>query len=179
VSDKYTTGGTYARRRTPRFEFKPSSTNYTGGGYARIRSTEYREHTPGTGADDVFVAVHRLAAVAWHLPDGTLGDDVHLSDMDGMDVHHTQPGRDERGMPSANGEAWTTLVSHGGHSEITQSEMRAWGEDAKREIERETVDRCVRCNDEYEMGCTSEDWKGVACHDCATTLSDGAPIEVV
>jgi hypothetical protein len=59
--------------------------------------------------------------------------------------------------------------------------MRAWGEDAKREAATDGGDteRCVRCGGEYDTGCRSEDWDGVACPDCARQLSDGAPIEVI
>jgi len=177
----YERGPTYARKLTPTFEFKPSSTDHTGGGYARVRSCELRDHTPGDGTDDVFVAIHRLAAVAWHLPDGTLGEDVRLSQLDGYDVHHCQPDTGERGMPSANGEDWTALEAHGRHSEITQSQVRAWGADAKRAVESDDdpdPSRCVRCDTEPELPCRSADWDGVACHDCATVLSDGAKIEV-
>ena len=48
---EYVVGDTYARRDTPRFEFKAGSPSHTGGGYPRLRSSEYREHTPGDGAD--------------------------------------------------------------------------------------------------------------------------------
>lgn len=148
---RYVRGETYARRERPRFEFKPTATGYTGGGYPRVRSTERREHTPGDGTDDVFVSIHRLAAVAWHLPDGTLGEDVRLSALDGVDVHHTTPDGGP-GMPSANGEAWTTVVDHGRHSEITQSQMRAWGEDSKQQATDDdvAVDRCPECGDESD-----------------------------
>lgn len=182
MSTDYVRGPTYARTARPTFEFKPSATGYTGGGYARVRSWERREHTPGDGTDDVFVSVHRLAAVAWHLPDGTLGDDVRLADLDGQDVHHTQPDADTRGMPAANGPEWTRVESHADHSSITQAEMRAYGEDAKRAARDDSPgddETCIRCGDAPELACRSEDWDGVACHDCATTLSQGSPIEVV
>jgi len=178
---EYVRGETYARRERPRFTFKPSTPGYTGGGYARIRSTEYREHTSGTGADDVFVAVHRLAAVAWHLPEGTLGEDVALSALSGVDVHHVQPDTGERGMPAANGEDWTKLVAHGRHSEITQAEMRAWGEDAKTAAE-DCADEgavCSRCGGKDDFGGTVAGREGL-CFDCAAAVAreTGETIEV-
>jgi hypothetical protein len=179
---EYVRGDTYARRDRPTFEFKPSATGYTGGGYARVRSRERREHTPGDGTDDVFVSIHRLAAVAWHLPDGTLGADVRLSDLDGFDVHHTQPDSDDRGMPSANGEAWTELVGHGRHSEITQRQRRAWGEDAKREAsgQQELVEqRCERCDDaDAEASVVGDDRE--LCIPCASAVAEatGATVEL-
>jgi hypothetical protein len=177
---RYVRGPTYARRARPRFEFKPSSTGYTGGGYARIRSTEYREHTPGDGADDVFVSVHRLAAVAWHLPDGDLGTDVFLSELDGCDVHHTQPDAEARGMPAANGEGWTTVESHADHSKITQAEMRAYGADAKRAadggdgvVSPSGVGGCPECGGEVDGdGATVGEREGL-CLDCAADVAAG------
>ena len=181
----YVRGETYARRERPRFEFKPSATGYTGGGYARIRSTERRAHTPGDGTDDVFVSVHRLAAVAWHLPEGTLGEDVHLDALDGVDVHHRQPDSDAPGMPAANGEAWTETVTHGTHSEITQSQMRAWGADAKREVERErergrTADpnACDRCGEIVNVLVEATAYDGQRCLDCGQA-SGATDFEVV
>jgi hypothetical protein len=176
-------GPTYARRDTPRFEYKPSATGYTGGGYPRVRSCERRDHTPGDGTDDVFVSIHRLAAVAWHLPDGTLGRDVFLSDLDGFDVHHTQPDADKRGMPAANGEAWTELVSHGRHSEITQTQRRAWAEDKKEQVtgqqtlsEPETCERCGKADAEASVA--GEDRE--LCIPCASAVAEasGATVEL-
>jgi len=174
---EYTTGDTYATRTHPRFCYKPSSPGYSGGGYAWIRSTERRPDTPGDGAGDVFVYVHRLAAVAWCLDGGTLGEDVRLSDLDGKDVHH------RLGMPAANGEGWIELVDHGRHAEITQADRRAWAADAKDASKQSTIDDsgdgCVRCDDELDTACISPDWDGRACPDCARTLSDGGTIEVI
>jgi hypothetical protein len=178
-TSKYVRGETYARKTHARVETKPSATDYTGGGYRRIRSTERREHTPGDGTDDVFVSVHRLAAVAWHLPDGTLGTDVFLEGLDGVDVHHTQPDADvdTPGMPSANGPAWTALVDHGRHSEITQTEMRAYGADAKRALAGDggsagvgvgVEGGCPECGGAVDGdGATVGDAEGL-CLDCAT-----------
>lgn len=181
-SSDYVRGTTYARKERPTFEYKPSSTNYTGGGYARVRSSEYRDHTAGDGTDDVFVSVHRLAAVAWLLPDGELGTDVFLSDMGGMDVHHTQPDRDAPGMPASNGEDWLELIDHGGHSEVTQAQMRAWGEDAKKQATLEydetdvPDDRCAEC-DEPDPDCRVGE--KLVCLECSMKVDADGPIEVL
>lgn len=174
----YTRGPTYARRHTPRFYFKNSSPGYTGGGYAMVRSKERRDHTPGDGLEDVYVAVHRLAAVAWHLPDGTLGDDVRLADLDGVDVHHTQPDSDERGMPAANGEAWTELLDHGRHSEVTNAERRAWAEADRERAESAHApsDRCSECGTAGDASWAVEGRDGALCLSCATSVADGRTI---
>lgn len=191
---RYVRGPTYARRPTPRFEFKPSSTGYTGGGYARIRSSEYRDHTAGEGADDVFVSVHRLAAVAWF---DTLGPDdtpeditaaeiLESGELVGTDVHHTQPDGDGPGMPSANGEEWIELRDHGRHSEITQSQIRAWGEDAKRqalEYDEGDVpdDRCAECGEpDPGIMCHVKAVDGAVCLPCSKRYADdGEKIQVI
>jgi len=186
---EYVVGPTYARRDTPRFEFKAGSPDHTGGGYPRLRSTERRPHTPGDGADDVFVPVHRLAAVAWHLPDGTLGEDVHLSALSGADIHHTQPDRDRRGMPAANGEAWTEMLDHGDHSEVTQAEMRAWAADAREAVESDTDATqgtaedssrvCAACGAESDTLCIYRGVTEAVCPECAAAADPDGPIEVV
>jgi hypothetical protein len=146
-----------------------------------VRSTEYRDHTPGDGTDDVFVSIHRLAAVAWHLPDGTLGDDVRLADLAGMDVHHVTPDGDS-GMPAANGEDWTDLVSHSRHSELTQAKRRAWAEDEKRRqttVEESTPDHCEKCGDADAEASVAGDGREL-CLGCATALANatGATVEL-
>jgi hypothetical protein len=158
----YVRGETYARRERPRFEYKPSATGYTGGGYARIRSTERRENTPGDGTDDVFVSVHRLAAVAWHLP-----DEWDLAMLDGVDIHHTL------GMPAANGEQWTEAVSHDRHSEITQSQMRAWATDARDAAEEgaERTESCADCGAVSETLASVAGHDGPLCLDCARRVA--------
>lgn len=176
-------GPTYSRRRTPRFEFKPSSTNYTGGGYARIRTSERRETTAGDGADDVFVSIHRLCAVAWYdsladaPEDVTAADILRSGELAGMDVHHTL------GMPSANGEDLLEIIDHGGHSEVTQAQKRAWGEDAKQQVfefsEDDVLDwTCDNCGErDPEVHCRVSDMD--VCLDCSTVLADGSPIEII
>jgi len=162
------------------FEYKRPSPDHTGGGYARWRSIESRPETPRQGSEDVFVPIHRLAAVAWHLPDGVLGEDVNLSQLDGMDVHHVTPDGGA-GMPSANGEDWTEVLGHGDHSAVTQSQRRAWAEDEKRKRERQErfgdTDRCAepRCEEEVAARVGGEDY----CLTHATENSDGETIEVL
>ena len=162
------------------FEFKRPSPAHTGGGYPRVRSVEYRPETSRQGREDVFVPIHRLAAVAWHLPDGTLGDDVRLSQLDGMDVHHVTPDGGP-GMPSANGEDWTELIGHGDHSSVTQAERRAWAEDEKRQRKRQDrfgdTDRCAhaRCDDEVAARVGGEGY----CLAHATKNANGETIEVL
>lgn len=156
------------------FETKPAAwtgTRWdTGAGYERWRSWEHRPETPRRGKEDVYVSVHRLAAVAWLLP-----RHAPLSALSGVDVHH------ESGVEWDNREGNLTLLDHGRHSEITQAELRAYGEDARRTVEDETPtddDRCVECGTVADTLATSDDWDGSACLDCALELSDGATIEV-
>lgn len=163
------------------FETKPAAwtgTRWdTGAGYERWRSWEYRPETPRRGKEDVYVSVHRLAAVAWLLP-----RHVPLSALAGVDVHHNAPEVDgDRGVPWDNREDAIELLGHGRHSEITQAELRAYGEDARRAVEDEPAtddDRCAECGAVADTLATSDDWDGSACLDCALELSDGAAIEV-
>lgn len=143
----YVRGETYARKRTPTFEFKAGATGYTGGGYARIRSRERREHTPGDGTDDVFVPVHRLAAVVWcYDADRPIAEVTeHLR---AHDVHH------QLEFPSANLPAHIEVVDHGEHAAMTNSapsrtELRAYYEDAKRERDQggDADDGCPECGE--------------------------------
>ena len=158
-----------------RFEYKRGSPDHSGGGYPRWRSKEYRPETARQGSQDVFVPVHRLCAVAWLLPDGELGTDVFLSDLEGYDVHH------ELGMPSANIESELSLRDHGKHSEITAAQQRAWAEDSRQqafEFDEQDIPetRCVRCDDPTE---TAYYVDGEAhCLECSTVVADGKPIQV-
>lgn len=166
---------------TATFAYKAPSPGTTGGGYPKWRSYEHRPETARQGKEDVHVPVHRLAAVAWLLPDGTLGEDVRLSALDGVDVHHCL------GMPAANLEDELQLRDHADHSSVTQAQIRAWGADAKR---RATADggtatvpdpeTCVECGDAYDGdGCGLSDRDGRYCLACATALAgDGTTIEL-
>jgi len=150
--------------RTATFEFKAPSPQGTGGGYPRWRSWEHRPHSTRQGKEDVYVPVHRLAAVAWLLEDGTLGADVHLADLDGYDVHH------ELGMPSATVESELALRSHGRHSEITQSQVRAWGMDAKdaatESVSIDDAGACAHCGATADVLVTADAFEGARCLEC-------------
>jgi hypothetical protein len=172
---------------TPTFEFKaahPGGSGGRGGGYPRVRSWETRPETARQGKEDVYVPIHRLCAVAWLLPDGTLGDDVRLDALDGVDVHH------DLGMPAANVESELLLVNHGDHSEVTQAEMRAYAADARRRVDGDGADAttgsgagdgdvCDRCGAAATTLCESPDWTGRYCLECSKQESDGAAISVV
>jgi len=170
---EYVRCDTYARSQTPTFEFKAGATGYSGGGYPRVRSKEYREHTPGDGSDDVFVPIHRLAAVAWEYgSDWSVGE--ILADLATKDVHHTL------GMPSATLESELEVVDHARHAEITQAQRRAWAEDKKREVEHEqeslqTTPTCD-CGADAEATVAGSDY----CLECAKqqAKATGATIEL-
>lgn len=161
------------------FSFKAPDPDSTGGGYPRWRSYEHRPHTCRQGKEDVSVSVHRLCAVAWLFPeDWSAADILQSGELQGADVHH------ELGMPSANVEAELSLVEHGTHSEITQAQMRAWGEQSKRQA-REAVDPrgraevCDRCGAEAETLAECPAWPGEQrCLSCAKATSNGEPIEL-
>jgi hypothetical protein len=172
TDSEYVRGDTYARSQTPTFEFKAGATGYSGGGYPRVRSKEYREHTPGDTADDVFVPIHRLAAVAWCYDDEWTIDEI-LADLAGKDVHHTL------GMPAANLESDLEVVDHARHAEITQAQRRAWAEDQKRAVEREqtaldTAPTCAACGDDAEATVAGTDY----CLACAMTEAKGTDLTI-
>lgn len=164
-------GPSYARTDAASFEFKPSATGYTGGGYARWRSRERRAHTPGAGTDDVFVSVHRLAAVVWCYDSDEPLADV-LADLADKDVHH------RLGFPSANGEAFIEVRDHGGHSSITQTQKRAFAESAKRDAEREATRRaCEACG--ATEGTFARVDGATFCLECASDRPTSGQIEIL
>jgi hypothetical protein len=173
-ANRYVRGQTYARRQTPTFEFKAGATGYTGGGYPRVRSKERREHTPGDGTDDVFVPIHRLAAVAWCY-DAEWSIAEILADLGERDVHH------ELGFPSATVESELRVVDHDRHASLTQAERRAYAKDQKRRVEREqqaldTRPSCTECGDEATATVAGDEY----CLDCAMQRAEqtGATIEM-
>lgn len=181
---EYVVGPTYARRDTPRFEFKAGSPDHTGGGYPRLRSTERRPHTPGDGPEDVFVSVHRLLALAWLIPEGMTAAEALAGDvLAGRDVHH------ELGMPAANLEGELTLYEHSRHSEVTQAEMRAWAADAREAVASDgdttqgTADHlngvCAACGDESDTLCIYPGVTEAVCPECAADADPDGAIEVV
>jgi hypothetical protein len=178
-AEEYVVGSASPRRAaTAAFEFKaPDQTSRggRGGGYPRWRSWEWRPETSRRNKEDVYVPVHRLAAVAWCLPDGTLGEDVSLSALAGMDVHH------ELGMPAANIEGELALLDHGEHSSRTQAERRAHAEEAKQQaIDPDPApEGCRQCGAAEDVTLvTSAAFDGEWCLSCATDANPDAPIEL-
>lgn len=163
----------------------------TGGGYERFRSIEFVPDSPTPGTEDVYAAHHRLLAVAWLFPDSMSIGEI-LAELDGRDVHHTtgvewanfgeSPNFDGDDLPFSNGtNAGLELLDHGTHSEVTQAQMRAWGEDAKRQARDDTPtddDRCGRCDTTDGSLWQCDDFDGVRCIECAKRDSDGSPLEV-
>lgn len=169
----YVVGDTYATRPTPRFEFKAGAVGYTGGGYPRLRSSE-RGPESGHGSNDVFVPIHRLAALVWcYSGDHPLAEDAaHLRE---MDVHH------ELGFPSANLPEYISVESHSSHASITRDQLRGWAKDAKRERERRQSEEfvpdeqaCAECGEEANAQVAGTDY----CLSCATTAAKGRDVTV-
>lgn len=143
---------------------KPASDGYTGGGYELWRSVERRPETPTRGKEDVYVAVHRLTAVAACYPDDMPLPDV-LDDLREKDVHH------ESGVPWDNRPSNLSVVTHGRHSEITNTKRRAWAEDAKRDAEETPpdpdADECDGCGEATtDALARSDEWDGEWCIEC-------------
>lgn len=173
----YTVGPTWAMEDTATFEFKSSATGYTGGGYARWRSIEYGPEVSRVGKGEVFVSVHRLAALVWCF-DG----DVHVgADADYLrdrDVHHMLE------IPSANLPDHIEVLDHAEHSRQTQADrtrQRAWFEDAKREAEQRQrgeyvpdEQACAECGAEVEAAVLGTEY----CLECATTVAKGRDVTV-
>lgn len=161
------------------------STYDSGGGYERVRSTEVRPHTSAQGSEDVYAAIHRLNAVAWwDDPDATASD--ILPQLAGQDVHHDAPEVSEsRGVEWDNRECCLSVIDHGRHTtktNVTNAEIRAWGEDAKRQAASDgrgdDPEECRRCG-ATETLVRSPDFDGLRCPSHAAEESDGATMEVV
>lgn len=167
------------------FETKPSGRNHdgsrdTGGGYERVRSYEsVPTHYGQRRKKEVYVAVHRLCAVAWCYPDSWTVAEI-LADMDGTDVHH----RD--GVEWNNSEGNLELLDHAEHSSLTQAELRAVTADRKADVEAaeeqpisdHVPDVCPSCGSETEVLATSPGFQGRRCLDCAKSECGGETIEV-
>lgn len=169
----YVVGPTYAERRTPRFEYKPSAVGYSGGGYPRLRSSE-RGPESGNGSNDVFVPIHRLAALAWCYS-GEHPIEEDSADLREHDVHH------QLGFPSANLPEYISVESHGDHAKITRDQLRGWAKDAKREREkRQSEDyvpdeqACTDCGAEVKAQVDGTEY----CLDCATTAAEGRDVSI-
>lgn len=108
----------------------------SGAGYERWRSTEHRRHTSKQGREDVYVSHHRLLYLLHpDVVDEPIEDVLEL--MDGCDVHHRNGVKWDNRLVCRedevpDGESNFELLDHGTHSEVTQSHMRAYAEDAKR-----------------------------------------------
>lgn len=168
------------------FETKPSPVDYTGGGYEHWRSHEFRPETPGTRKEDVYVSHHRLlAVVACYDVEIPLRD--VLDDLAEKDVHHTT------GVPWANfgdspnfDEPGIEVVDHGRHSEITQTQRRAWAADKKQEVESAEQQplaaddsTCDRCGDEVDVLAECDTWPDEErCIECANETAEGEEIRL-
>jgi len=159
------------------FETKPSPPEYTGGGYEHWRSYEWRPHTARQSKESSYVSHHRLlSVVACYDADRPL-DEV-LADLRGKDVHH------QSGVAWDNRPDNLAVLDHGEHSSVTQSQVRAWGEDAKREAADAQQARvtepgtCPSCGEEMDIECTSAGFDGSRCVECAKQECDGETINV-
>ena len=176
----YVVGPTYSRKDRPTFEYKSGSPDHTGGGYPRVRSIEDGPEVSRAGMGDVFVSIHRLAAVVWcYDTDEPLGD--VCDDLRERDVHH------QLEMPSANLPGHIEVLDHAEHSKRTgadRTRQRAWFEDAKRDAERREQGRgdAETCDADRCDGEAAATFDGVAesfCLECATARADGRAIQVL
>ena len=167
------------------FETKPSvryadGSRDTGGGYERVRSYEQVFTDYGTRRkQDVYVAVHRLCAVAWCYPESWSVKEI-LADLDGKDVHHVS------GVEWDNREDNLEVMTHAEHSSVTQTERRAFAADKKRDVAEQEQQaltehvpgECPAGGVETEVLATSDAFTGERCLQCAKRESDGEAIHV-
>ncbi|WP_256943887.1 hypothetical protein [Halobacterium hubeiense] len=169
------------------FETKPRT--YTasgwdsGSGYEHWRSTEHRPHTARQGKEDVYVSHHRLlAVVACYDLDTPI--EVVLEDLRDRDVHHNAPEtNDDAGFPFDNRPSVLEVINHKTHSERTQAQMRAWGEDAKQRAHEPATHGddgvCPGCGrEDVDVDATSPGFDGQRCIECAMEECDGEPIDL-
>lgn len=179
-TDPRTKGHATFRTKPPAYDDR-SGTWDSGAGYERWRSNEFRPHTARRGKESVYVSHHRLLAVVeCYDADEPLGD--VLDDLRGRDVHHTTGSKVCNFGASPNfDEPGLEVLDHGDHSERTQAQMRAWGEDAKRAARDDgpaDPDRCGRCDVESDVLWQCEDFDGVRCSEHAKLEAEDSPLEV-
>lgn len=179
------------------FETKPPAyfrdgSRDTGSGYERWRSTELRPSTARQGKEDVYVSVHRLAAIAWCYPDDMAVGEI-LQHLDGRDIHHTTEVEWANFGDSPNfPEMGLQVVGHGTHSEVTKAQMRAFAEDAKRQADAsrseqvvagDTTDgdgECAGCGRGDGSRATTDSLTGEYCLECVRErAAEGDVIEVL
>lgn len=178
---EYVIGESSARNDFASFEFKAHWSEGSGGGYPRWRSWEFDESLGRK--KDVYVSVHRLCALAWLFPDDQTAEEILETGVfhpNRVDVHH------ELEHPSCNIEDELELLEHGSHSEITNAQVRAWAEDARRRVEESDGHQtsgeagCGRCGATAETLTASPDWGDeYRCLECAMETGSSEPIEVV
>jgi len=167
----YVRGPTYTRQDCATFEFKSGSPDHSGGGYPRWRSMERGTHVHGDGTRTVFVAVHRLAAVAWcYAPEWTTAE--VCADLHGRDVHH------ELGFPSTTLEDHLSVIDHDRHAGLSRTERLAYAKDRKRRVEREQerLDAGPRCSCGADAEATVDGEE--LCLDCATDAAAGRDVTI-
>jgi hypothetical protein len=150
---------------------KPGVAGCTGGGYELWRSKEERAGYPDGKKYDCYVAVHRLLAVVACYPDDWSVAEIN-ADMVGKDVHH------ESGVPWDNRPDELTVMEHGRHASLTNSEKRAFAEDAKRLRDGQaTIDDsggCSECAADAEARIEGTEY----CLECATDAAAGRDVTV-
>jgi len=169
------------------FETKPrtwlGSCWDSGSGYEHWRSYEERPHTSRRGKEDVYASHHRLLAVVACYSLETPISDV-LEDLREKDVHHNAPEvKDDAGFPFDNRPSVLEVESHRRHAERTQSQMRAWAEDAKQQASEPAAsgagdDACPGCGrEDVGVDATSPGFDGARCIECAMEECNGHRIE--
>lgn len=157
----------------------------SGAGYERWRSTEYRPHTARQSSEDVYVSVHRLQALLLpELFEKPIEDAI--AELDGADVHHSNGVKWDNRLSrrEADGETNLEVLDHGEHASVTQSEMRAWAEDAKQqaataEPEPAPTAGCTRCGTTDDMYVVADDLAGHVCVECTVEVDSSGPFEAV
>jgi len=159
------------RKDTATYYTKPPVAGCTGGGYELWRSNEERAGYPDGKKYDVYVSVHRLLAVVACYSEHWSVAEIN-ADMVDKDVHH------ESGVPWDNRPDEITVMEHGRHASLTNSEKRAYAEDAKRLRDgQETIDDsggCSECGSGAEARIDNTDY----CLSCATDAAAGRDVTV-